>query len=339
MPRTNSSNSPAPDQDPAYMGIFYNDEYRPLLYGYIAFFKHQQTKPYRSSKPFVIGKYDPSGRLVVYGSVFFLLLEIRRLIDEFLKKNQEWGISRTNVVDDSVLAEMDSQYNSYVMDFVILVSTHARNLFHLVNNKNITEKKIPLLDYEKKQDGEVYLKELFDTLIHNRYYFFDGGVIRDVFSERSRDNSRLDDSRLMGYGIDLQDYVQGISDVVDEVRMKHLTTILRGKMKTLSLDSKRQDVIFLIQNVHSFSELMKAKIPTESYRQILTLMFGTPTSPQTIFFEAPNIQINSNLNQKAFDITVRCGKQKGKLESKMVTVGYEDLFAKVNELFGEDKLA
>ena len=124
--------------------------------------------------------------------------------------------------------------------------------------------------------------------------------------------------------------------------MKHLTTILRGRMKHLSLDSKPQDVIFLIQNVRSFSDLMKTKIPTGNYRLVENLMFGNHI--EDIVYEPPNIEINSHLNRKEFDIRVRWAKRseydgdKGKLKSKSVTVGYESLFTKVNELFGEERL-
>ena len=331
-----------------HMRLLYNDKHPPVLYGHVAFYKQQHpeqktfTESYKSSKPFVIGKRVPGpDRFVVYGSVHSLVLEIRRLIDEFTAMNKEWWFSRQKVVDDSSLGEVDFLYDSHVMDFVVLVSTHARNLFHLVNNKDITEKTIPMLDYEKKQDGEVYLKELFDTLIHNRYYYFDGGIIRDVLSEKFKSESQLA-SKFMGYGIDLQDYVQGISDAIDEVRMRHLTTILRGRMKHLSPDSKRQYVIFLVQNIHSFSDLMKTRIPTGNYRLIENLMFGNHI--EDIVYTSPNITINSNLNLKAFDIQVRSAKRseydgdKGKLKSKSVTVGYESLFTKVNELFGEERL-
>ena len=328
-------------EDSIHLRIIYNGEHLPLLYGHIALFKGQQTEAYRSGDPFVIGKYDPAGRLVVYGSVPFLLQEVCRLIDEFGEKNRKWGTSRANV-KGRALDEMDDQYKSYVMDFVILASTHMRNLFHLVNDKNITERKIPLLDYQQEKYSEVYLKELFDVLIHNRYYYFDGGVIRDVFSEKFRANSRLDDSRLMGYGIDLFDYIQGIREAVHGVSVRHFTTILRGRMKNLNINSKRQEIIFFIQNVHSFSELMKTKIQDKRYKQILPLIFETllPSSQttQTIFFKDPDIRINPNVNQKAFDITVVYGEREGNLKNETVTVGYEDLFTEVNMSFGEDRL-
>ena len=331
-----------------HMRLLYNDKHPPVLYGHVAFYKQQHpeqktfTESYKSSKPFVIGKRVPgSDRFVVYGSVHFLVLEIRRLIDEFTAMNKEWWFSRQKVVDDSSLGEVDFLYDSHVMDFVVLVSTHTRNLFHLMNNEDITGKTIPMLDYEKKQDGEVKLNELFDILIHNRYYYFDGGVIQNVFSEQFKSKSQLA-SKFMGYGIDLQAYAQGVSGAINEVRMKHLTTILRGRMKHLSLDSKPQDVIFLIQNVRSFSDLMKTKIPTGNYRLVENLMFGNHI--EDIVYEPPNIEINSHLNRKEFDIRVRWAKRseydgdKGKLKSKSVTVGYESLFTKVNELFGEERL-
>lgn len=330
------------------MRLLYNDKHWPVLWGHVAFYKQQHpgqkmfTESYKSSKPFVIGKHVlGSDRFVVYGSVHFLVLGIRRLIDEFTAMNKEWWFSRQKVVNDSSLGEVDFLYDSHVMDFVVLISTYTRNLFHLVNNEDITGKTIPMLDYEKKQAGEVKLNELFDILIHNRYYYFDGSVIQDIFSEQFKSKSQLA-SKFMGYGIDLQAYVQGVSDAINEVRMKHLTTILRGRMKHLSLDSKPQDVIFLIQNVHSFSDLMKTKIPTGNYRLIENLMFGNYI--EDIVYESPNIEINSYLNRKAFDIRVRWAKRseydgdKGKLKNKLVTVGYESLFTNVNALFGEERL-
>ena len=331
-----------------HMVLLYNAEHLPVLYGHVAFYKQQYpgqetvTKAYRSSTPFVVGKYvSGSDRFVVYGSVHFLVLEIRRLIGEFIARNRDWWVSRQKVVDDRSLGEMDFLYDSHVMDFVVLVSTHARNLFHLVNDKSVTGKTIPLLNYEKEQDGDVKLNELFDILIHNRYYYLDGGVIRDVFSEKFKERSRFAE-KFMGYGIDLQAYVQGIADAIREVRMRHLTTILRGKMKHLRPDSKRQDVVFLIQNVHSFSDLMKTRIPTGNYRLIEQLVFGNHT--EDIVYKSPEITINPDLQRKAFDIRVEWAKRseydgdRGKLKSDKVTVGYESLFDVVKTLFGEERL-
>lgn len=331
-----------------YMALIYNAKHLPVLYGHIAFYRQQYpgqetaTKAYRSSTPFVVGKYvSGSDRFIVYGSVHFLVLEIRRLIDEFIAKNRDWWVSRQKVVNDRNLGEMDFLYDSHVMDFVVLVSTHARNLFHLVNNEEVTGKTIPVLNYEKEQDGDIKLSELFDILIHNRYYYFDGGIIRDVFSGKFKKQSRFAD-KFMGYGIDLQAYVQGIADAIREVRMKHLTTILRGRLKRLSPDSKHQDVIFLIQNIHSFSDLMKTRIPTGNYRLIEQLMFGNHA--EDLVYKSPNIAINRDLQRKAFDIRVEWAKRseydggRGKLENKVVTVGHESLFDIVNKLFGEERL-
>lgn len=329
-----------------YMRLLYNDKHPPLLYGHVAFFRQsapgQQAfaKSHESSRPFVIGRSVPGvDGLVVYGSVHFLLQQIRRIIDEFLERNRSYERSRKKA--DGNLDELDFYYDSPVMDFVILVSTHTRNLFHIVNSKEATGKTIPLLSYEKKQEGSIKLNELFDILIHNRYYFFDGGVIRDVFSEKFKSRSRLW-GQFMGYGIDWEDYVRGIETALREVRMKHLISLLRGRFKRLSADSTRQDVIFFIQNIRSFSDLLKTRIPTAKDREIEHLMFGDHA--EDFVYESPHIQINPDLHRKAFDIRVKHAKaseyggDRKSLTSPTVTVEHREFFDVAQRLFGDERL-
>lgn len=336
------------------------------LYGYIAFYRKEHPdqeiadKPYRESSPFVIGRYSANrdGKLEVLGSVVFLLKEIRRSIKGFVQDNNAWNTERSQLTAETEIAECDSQYDRKAMDFMILVSTHARNLFDLIARFN--DRSIPRLDYNGSPDGEVTLRELFDTLIHNRYYYFDGGCVRDLFSDDFKKKRSALSGRFMGYGFDILDFIKGISEVIEEVKVQDLTQLMWGKFKEFTADSKPQDVVSLVQNVHAFSYLLQAKIPTKGYQFMTSLMFddlaepveraevltmpdGTGIASTKVIFESPHIGIGRNLNRKEFDIRVRCaiGGQdqylgKEDLKDHTVNIGFEEFFRKVNAVFGND---
>lgn len=336
------------------------------LYGHIAFYRRVgpdqefESKPFRASSPFVIGRYpvNGDGRLEVFGSVVFVLQEIRRSINRFVDDNNAWNAERSRLAGENDTENLDLAYSQKTMDFVILVSTHARNLFDLISRFN--DRSIPRRDYEGRSDGEVTLRELFDTLIHNRYYYFDGARVRDLFSGRFKKKRSALSGRFMGYGFDIVDFVKGISEVIEDVTVKDLTQLLRWKFKEFTTDSEPQDVVWLIQNVHAFSDLLRTKVPTKGYEFMSRLMFddlaksvvgaGSVTTPnrttvhkRRVIFETPTIGIGPNLNKKEFQIRVRCALGRpdedlgsGDLEDRTVGVGFEAFFDKVNEAFGSD---
>ena len=338
------------------------------LFGYIAFYRKERSdqntaeKPYRESKPFVIGRYsrDGDGSLEVLGSLVFLLQEIRRIIGGFVKDNRAWQAQRSRLTGADEIAEADSVYDRQAMDFVVLVSAHARNLFDLMPRFN--DRSIPRLDYADSPDGKVTLRELFDTLIHHRYYYFDGARVRDLFSDDFKKKRSALSGRFMGYSFDISDFVKGLSEVIEEVTVKDLTQLLWRKFKEFTADSKPQDVVSLVQNVHAFSGLLKAKIPTTAYKFMTRLMFddlddpfegaasvtlqdGTTIETRKIVFESPNIGIARDLYNKEFEIRVRraVGAQdqslgRRDLRDHSVRIGFEDFFRRVNEAFGNDRV-
>ena len=330
------------------MQIIYNNNHPPLLYGCIRFFDSKSRNLIRSSDPFVIGKYNPSEELVIFGSIHYLINEMLRLINYFFTSNKHWGDKRLNLThanaDKKDLYYIDDEYEQSAMNFAMTISIHTRNLLDLMDGR-IADEQIPLLNYQGQKYGYIRLKEICNTLIHNRYYFFDGNIIQDLFSDKPGPKSSIRFDKFMGYGIDLIDYINGIRKITNSIKIKHLTGILKKKIKDLDVDSTKEDVIFLIQNVFSFSKLMKEKIPTSKYNSMLQLMFHdipTPKDPnatiQTLYFSNPDIGINENLNNKSFEINVSCGEDKSTLENKRIIIGYEKFFDIINESFGEDYL-
>ena len=117
----------------------------------------------------------------------------------------------------------------------------------------------------------------------------------------------------------------------------------------------------MIQNLESLSRVLQAKIPTNQYASMLSLLFDEVANEklasitgkrgplkQTVTFTAPHIKIHEELSQKKFIIQAQYkisfgGKNKSlggreKLEEFSREVGYEDFLDRINEAFGNDTL-
>lgn len=321
------------------------------LWGVILFFRFDQTsgdkvKPYRKSHPFVIADYTQGiEKPIVYGSVAFLLSEIKRLIDQFGRVNETWWRSRQQPSVGSSTETVDFEYDRHVMDFTILLATYARNLFDLI--RRLDAKTIPKLNYDNEPDGEIRLRELFDTLIHNRYYYFDGTRIRDVFTANPPARRSLA-GKFMGYGFNLEAFGEAIWNIVHEIQLKDLTQLIRQKFKRLTIHSKPQDVVFLVQNVESLSNLLKTKTWSKDYGFIRDALFdgaGLDRSDPATKFQAPSIRIAPDLSQKKFDIHFRYGKALGtavpdekSIRRRHLKIGYIDFLNEINTAFGQKRL-
>ena len=333
------------------MGLFYK-KVESLQYGYIECYKQESSsqtvlRPFRRSSPFVVW-HEYGGKKVVIGSVYQTLKDIRYLIWELSESSQKY------------VAELERDkskffnFARYMTNQAILISSQTRNVFHTFSK--LSQKfPIPLFTYEGHQDGEVRVKELLDLFVHNRYVFFDGEYIIDLFSETTPKTQAIS-SKLMGYKFKLNDYIGAIQDAINSLTMNDLTGLLRGRLKRLDVDSSQEDIVFLVQNVESFSELLEAKIPTEKYKFMLRLLFDQTilnsallgskrSTAYRVAFHAPHIKIKEDLGQRKFRISVRCdlGGNVNTLKDpdlvpRTVEVGYEEFFDKVNKAFGCDRL-
>lgn len=357
------------------MSLFYTRR-EPYLYGYIRFSrspaKNKLPTLHRHSAPFVISQSTGKDETVVYGSVYELIREIRRLIDDLWDCHTRFGrtLCRSGVVTES---ETDSsrktvsipegdkedrlffEYTREVTNFLLLISFRARNLLEIFPG---LARQIDMLDYEGNKKYSVALKELFNHFAHNRYLFLDGEYIKDIFSDKFSKRSPVSET-FMGYKISWREYVSSIREMTDDVRMKDLTQLLRGRLEKLSSGSPHKDVIFLVQNLESFSSLLAEKIPDERYRVMLDLLFseimdqytsdlgeGKHVVEDTVTFKAPHIKIHEELGERKFTIQVQCGftlrhndkdiYREDALEGRSIDVDYSKFLECVNNAFGND---
>ena len=351
-----------------------------LLYGCIRFFRSNPSRRdvnlIRQSAPFVISQSIGQNETVVYGSVYTLAREIRRLIDDLNRHNKEFkttlrlGGVDTDETDDSSgkrivrIPEGDEgdklffEYVREVTNTLLLISSQTRNLFQLFprfNNRCISQ-----LDYEGNKVGNISLKELFDYFVHNRYLFVDGEHVVDLFSDKFSPKSSISET-FMGYKINWREYRDAIQKVTDDVKMKDLTGLLRGHIKKLQSDSSHKDIVFLVQNLESFSNLLAMKIPDRRYRFMLNLLFDEKANQdlgdveerkgsitQTVEFAEPHIKIHEELSEKKFTIRARCkltlhgdnGQliKEETIDDHSIDMGYHQLLDRVGDAFGDDSL-
>ena len=378
MSRVNRKRSESKD----ILAIFYTRR-GSSLYGCIQFFKpdpkSQHTKPFHQSAPFVISDSIGPNETVVYGSVNDLVNEIQRLlrdIDEYVDGlSSAFGnnddVQVPGVVGKRALlfpvpdGEKERQiyfdYKRRITNTLLLISSQTRNLFQTFPRFN--KRCISLFDINENRINSIALTDIFNQFVHNRYLFLDGEYVSDLFSDKPPPRAPISKT-FMGYKINWIEYINAIGSAIRDVKLKDLTGLLRGRLKKLSLNSPHKDIIFLVQNLESFSGLFAAKIPDGRYVSIVDLLFSELSTgylddiqPKIkkdeqyrihTLFNAPRIGIHEDLGKKEFKVNVRyrwtLRDNQGRLiheEQELnhtIEVGYERFLDLVDSIFGDDSL-
>ena len=137
---------------------------------------------------------------------------------------------------------------------LLSLGIYSRTVFEQLPEKG--RAKIPLRDDDLHQVKNQYitLKSLSDILAHHRSLFFDGEVLRDLFSadDTLRDSDSNDETSL---GVLFQDYLDTVSDVLRSIRIKDLTGLIGAWMSRLPT-LKDQEMINLVQELRGLGKLL-----------------------------------------------------------------------------------
>lgn len=352
------------------------------LFGQIAFFKHRagsHTKPFHQSAPFVISDSIGPNETIVYGSLNHLVHEVQRLLKDMNDHVrgldaalgctvQKPGVPGKRAVlkqvpDGEAERRTYSEYSRRIANTLILISSQTRNLFQILPRLN--KHSVSLFDRNGKATGSIRLTDLFDQFVHNRYLFLDGEYVWDLFSDKPPRRAPISQT-FMGYRINWIEYVDEIESAIRGIKLKDLTGLLRGRLKGLSLKSPHKDIVFLVQNLESFSGLFATKVPDARFSSMLDLLVPEVTKAY-LHENVPNlkegeemhvasfwgarahVKIHEELHKKDFKLQVRCRcvlrDSEGRLvheepESiwRTIEIGYEQFLAHVNSVFGDDPL-
>ncbi len=351
-----------------------------ILYGAVQFFKDSgdtgPPKPSHQSAPFVIKQTLDDNEAFVFGSVSYLIQDIIRLLDDIdsqvknldvqLRHLIPQGHPRRVVTIDHRAAENRTyfEFTRALSSALVLLSTQVRNLTDVFPRFK-QARKIELYDTSGVRAGTISLKDLLDQLVHNRYFFLDGEYVHDLFSSNPRPKSPITRT-FMGYKFSWLEYVDVIKDVAKDVSVRDLTGLLRGGISRLSPDSPHSDVVFLIQNLESFSYLFGRRVPDRRWYKMLSILFddegralleympddldlGDGDAQQRIEFQSPGLKISEVLSDKKFTIYVRCkftlldsdgvpARADKTFRQIVKTIDQDDLLSYVAGSFGDDSL-
>ena len=338
----------------------------PYLYGYLQVVDRKGK--HRSSSPFIISEKIDDATTVVYGSVQNLLEKLGQLSEtlrtcnismaEELEKNEvpikkqynDLGREILQLPLSGISGQIFQKYTMEVENVILLMGLYSRILFEIIPKAG--ESKIPIYNYSNKRVGRITLNDIADLFLHHRYLFIDGEHIKDLFTER-----KYLSTAFMGGKVRWQEYANAIKETIHLVKIRDLTKILSSSIYKMSGASSHGEIVSLVQNMQSLTNIMSHEILDTRYSNMLNLLFdkkanefldlrGKRKSTNVqVLFKNPHFQIKSELSQKQIDVTVsmeiRIGNSSQRppnLETHHVYIGYVEFFRKIDDLFGDDPL-
>ncbi len=317
--------------------------------------EQQQVPVFRQSSPYVLYR-QLGNRTVVPGSVCESLSNLGQQLDRLMES------LRVQVahLKESAGEEREQAYREYdrhLTNSLVLISCLARNLF-LTFPRLSEEFRLQMFDYEENDAGEIRVKDLLDLFVHHRYMNLHNQYITDLVSDRTPERT-VAAAEFMGHKFKFLEFIARIREAAESVTIKDLATRLLAGVKSLHFDTTFQDVVFLVQNTRSFSDLIEATIPTRAYDFMRDILFPVSEIPgaeigatdggdveEVIDFRNPHVEIGERLDEKKVKISVNGTfeyKSGGrvlyrKTEERVRELGHEDFFLAVIQSLGQERL-
>ena len=311
--------------------------------------------PYRQSSPYVLSRQHGSHR-VIPGSVCESLKNLSRQLEQ-LKASVGECVARIEGATADQRGEEYYEYDRHLTNSLVLISCLARNIFHTFPRLS-EQYSVQMFDYGGKATDEVRVKELLDLFVHNRYMNLQNEYITDLVSAKLPDGTLIAEG-FMGHKFKVENFLSQVVEAIESVTIKDLTTRLRGGVKSLNLDTPYQEIVFLVQNITSFSDLLEATIPSGSYDFMLNILFPAAEIPASVLaaakrgeiqyrvrFRNPHVAVGNRVDEKKVKISVEADvdysvegrvvhRESGKRDKEL---DYGDFFGQVVQAVGEERL-
>lgn len=313
-----------------------------------------------TSNPFIISK-TVSGREIVYGSIVASIeksvLIISQYVDQQRNALEDWFTERGLPIPKpqyqdgyAVVPFPESEPGEHFIhdreleteDTILLLSIHLRTLIETFSGK--FRHRIPLYGYENQALGEASLKDIYDRLMHYRYFVIRDGYMIDLISH----DGALDPKNFFGSKVRVSDFFDGVLDTINGITIKEYVGALLSRLRRLSVKSEPKDIIFVVQNVHSLTKIVADRMVDSRASDFLHIMFDgiveelfektTKPKPGEIMtipiqFTAPNFKISDDLSNLGIQIDVTVN---GKREQ--IVVGAQEFLKRLAQVYGNDAL-
>lgn len=231
------------------------------------------------TRPFVIqkGYHYPDFKQGVHGSIWTKIRRALTLIDEYYRKRtrvtnvmstidsscrstqnvhlaRRRGVTSVVSYDDAGVKDVILDQELFAEKTLLLLGIYTRTIFEQLPKKGLV--KIPLRDDDLQivRNQHITLQSLSNIVAHHRSPFFDGEVLRDLFS--ADDTLWFSDSdNETSLGVLFQDYLDCVSEVLRNIRISDLTGLIGGWMGRLS-KLKDHEMINLLQELHCLGKLV-----------------------------------------------------------------------------------
>lgn len=230
---------------------------------------------------------------------------------------------------------------------VLLTLLHLRTLLDSFSGKGNVS--IAIYDYENNKIGDISLMKLANLLMHHRYFVIDGNYVHDLFSDKGSllsDIEELPSQRLFGAKFILTDLFDAMLTFLSEVRINDFVGLLRSRLARLTVDSEPQDIVFVIQNIHSLSDIMQERFGDDRIHEVVEILFrdvherhvtkgpdGVERWNYSFSLGKPEFKIDDVLSERRIAMTIQID---GKSET--FKFGYEEFFGVLTKVYGEDPL-
>ena len=293
---------------------------------------------------------------MIPGSVCESLKNLSRQLEQ-LKASVGECVARIEGATADQRGEEYYEYDRHLTNSLVLISCLARNIFHTFPRLS-EQYSVQMFDYGGKATDEVRVKELLDLFVHNRYMNLQNEYITDLVSAKLPDGTLIAEG-FMGHKFKVENFLSQVVEAIESVTIKDLTTRLRGGVKSLNLDTPYQEIVFLVQNITSFSDLLEATIPSGSYDFMLNILFPAAEIPASVLaaakrgeiqyrvrFRNPHVAVGNRVDEKKVKISVEADvdysvegrvvhRESGKRDKEL---DYGDFFGQVVQAVGEERL-
>ena len=314
--------------------------------------------PHRQSSPYVLSCQHGSRR-VIPGSVCESLRNLSRQLEQLPVSSRE-HVARIESAEADQRGEEYYEYDRHLTNSLVLISCLARNVFHTFPRLS-EQHSVQMFDYDGKVTDEIRVKTLLDLFVHNRHMHLWNEYIIDLVSEKLPDGTIIAEG-FMGHKFKFHDFLSQVAEAIESVTIKDLTTLLRRGVKSLNLDTPYPEIVFLVQNITSFSDLLEATIPSGSYDFMRNILFPASETPaavraatkgrkvvevqEEILFQNPRVSVGDRVDEKTVKITVKADvdysiggrvvhRESGERNKEL---DYGDFFDQVVQAVGQQKL-
>lgn len=266
----------------------------------------ESVEAFRVSAPFVLARGGGT-REIVPGSILESLRNIRQHVADMAISSERHVTALTALVKGPAKAAQYASYERTVLNGLVLVSCLLRNILDVFPRLNDLHS-VPMFDYERSPVEPVRLRVLLDLLIHSRHVSLDGEYVADLFSDKSPEGTVIADL-FMGYRFKVNDFLRAAQDAISGITVKDLAQRLRSGIRSLHAHTPHHEMVFLLKNAASFSDLLRRFVTTDKDALFGILFPKTIIPPKVVsqakgrkvtvklFFRPPRVRIGDRVDE------------------------------------------